>query len=129
MNTMTSISENEDSYITKIRSEVSLTPKRGFRISTTEDMVAEKYIPKPHFGAHGEEEIPVLIPNTAVKLLSGDYTATSGKLARCRIIEIAIRIGWLFSLLNIILNMCDYLTCHLRVNRLTQVMPVEVRAE
>lgn len=42
--------------------------------------------PKPFFGAHGAEEIPVLIPNTEVKLSSGDYTATSGKLARCRII-------------------------------------------
>ena len=41
---------------------------------------------KPYFGAHGEEETPVLIPNTEVKLLSGDYTAKSGKLARCRII-------------------------------------------
>jgi hypothetical protein len=41
---------------------------------------------KPYFGAHGAEEIPVPIPNTAVKLSSGDYTATSGKLARCRII-------------------------------------------
>ena len=42
---------------------------------------------KPYFGAHGDEEIPVLIPNTEVKLISGDYTATSGKLARCRIIK------------------------------------------
>jgi hypothetical protein len=42
---------------------------------------------KPYFGAHGAEEIPVLIPNTEVKLSSGDYTATSGKLARCRIIQ------------------------------------------
>ena len=41
---------------------------------------------KPYFGAHGEEETPVLIPNTEVKLFSGDYTATSGKLARRRII-------------------------------------------
>jgi hypothetical protein len=41
----------------------------------------------PFFGAHGDEEIPVLIPNTEVKLISGDYTATSGKLARCRIIK------------------------------------------
>ena len=30
---------------------------------------------KPYFGAHGEEETPVLIPNTEVKLFSGDYTA------------------------------------------------------
>jgi hypothetical protein len=59
-------------------------------------MVAEKRTLKPHFGAHGDEEIPVLIPNTAVKLVSGDYTATSGKLARCRIIENALRIGGLF---------------------------------
>ena len=42
---------------------------------------------KPYFGAHGDEEIPVPIPNTEVKLISGDYTATSGKLARCRIIK------------------------------------------
>ena len=41
----------------------------------------------PYFGAHGAEEIPVLIPNTEVKLSCGDYTATSGKLARCRIIQ------------------------------------------
>ena len=42
---------------------------------------------KPYFGAHGDEEIPVLIPNTEVKLISGDYTATSGKLARRRIMQ------------------------------------------
>jgi hypothetical protein len=42
---------------------------------------------KPYFGAHGDEETPVPIPNTEVKLVSGDYTATSGKLARCRIIQ------------------------------------------
>ena len=47
----------------------------------------------PFFGAHGDEEIPVLIPNTEVKLISGDYTATSGKLARRRIIQITLRIG------------------------------------
>jgi hypothetical protein len=41
---------------------------------------------QPYFGAHGDEEIPVPIPNTEVKLVSGDYTATSGKLARRRII-------------------------------------------
>ena len=41
---------------------------------------------KPDFGAHGNEETPVPIPNTEVKLVSGDYTAKSGKLARCRII-------------------------------------------
>jgi hypothetical protein len=33
---------------------------------------------KPYFGAHGAEEIPVLIPNTEVKLSSGDYTANVG---------------------------------------------------
>ena len=38
------------------------------------------------FGAHSTGEIPVLIPNTEVKPSSGDYTAESGKLARCRII-------------------------------------------
>jgi hypothetical protein len=48
---------------------------------------------KPYFGAHGDEEIPVLIPNTEVKLISGDYTAKSGKLARCRIIQWPLRIG------------------------------------
>ncbi len=32
----------------------------------------------PHFGAHGDEETPVLIPNTEVKLISGDYTAKVG---------------------------------------------------
>ena len=48
---------------------------------------------KPYFGAHGDEEIPVPIPNTEVKLISGDYTATSGKLARRRIIQIPLRIG------------------------------------
>lgn len=29
-------------------------------------------------GVHGDEETPVLIPNTAVKLVSGDYTAQAG---------------------------------------------------
>jgi hypothetical protein len=33
---------------------------------------------KPYFGAHGEEETPVPIPNTEVKLLSGDHTAKVG---------------------------------------------------
>lgn len=37
-------------------------------------------------GVHGVGETPVTIPNTEVKPSSGDYTATSGKLARCRII-------------------------------------------
>ena len=32
----------------------------------------------PSFGAHSEEETPVLIPNTEVKLPSGDYTAKVG---------------------------------------------------
>jgi hypothetical protein len=53
---------------------------------TDEIISAEKRL-KPFFGAHGAEEIPVPIPNTEVKLSSGDYTATSGKLARCRIIR------------------------------------------
>ena len=61
-------------------------------------MVAEKSTLNPRFGAHGEEEIPVLIPNTEVKLLSGDYTATSGKLARCRIIKGLSEQGRLFLL-------------------------------
>jgi hypothetical protein len=61
-------------------------------------MVAEKRILNPHFGAHGDEEIPVLIPNTEVKLVSGDYTATSGKLARCRIIKRPSEQGGLFLL-------------------------------
>ena len=38
-------------------------------------------------GTHSTGEIPVLIPNTEVKPSSGDYTAESGKLARCRIIK------------------------------------------
>ena len=29
-------------------------------------------------GVHGDEETPVPIPNTAVKLVSGDYTAQAG---------------------------------------------------
>jgi hypothetical protein len=37
-------------------------------------IVAKKYV-MPFFGAHGDEEIPVLIPNTEVKPSSGDYTA------------------------------------------------------
>lgn len=49
--------------------------------------IAGRSVAKPYFGAHGDEEIPVPIPNTEVKLVSGDYTATSGKLARCRIIR------------------------------------------
>ena len=35
-------------------------------------------IEAPFFGVHGEEETPVLIPNTEVKLPSGDYTAKVG---------------------------------------------------
>ena len=55
----------------------------------TPDMIGAKKTPrmKPLFGAHSVRETPVLIPNTAVKPHSGDYTATSGKLARCRIIK------------------------------------------
>ena len=40
--------------------------------------IAESREWKPYFGAHGEEETPVLIPNTEVKLFSGDYTAQVG---------------------------------------------------
>ena len=32
-------------------------------------------VSKSCFGVHGDEEIPVIIPNTEVKLISGDYTA------------------------------------------------------
>ena len=38
----------------------------------------EPSVVTPSFGAHGEEETPVLIPNTEVKLFSGDYTAQVG---------------------------------------------------
>jgi hypothetical protein len=54
---------------------------------STDFLYQHKVCEKPYFGAHGAEEIPVPIPNTEVKLSSGDYTATSGKLARCRIIQ------------------------------------------
>ncbi len=54
------------------------------------------------FGAHGAGEIPVLIPNTEVKPSSGDYTATSGKLARCRIIKRPSEQGGLFLLILIL---------------------------
>lgn len=54
---------------------------------STDFLYQHKVYEKPYFGAHGAEEIPVPIPNTEVKLSSGDYTATSGKLARCRIIQ------------------------------------------
>ena len=67
------------------RVQRSRTSKRGFR--PTDAIYQPKEALKPYFGAHGEEEIPVPIPNTEVKLVSGDYTATSGKLARCRIIK------------------------------------------
>ena len=39
---------------------------------------AEPSVVTPSFGAHGAEETPVLIPNTEVKLPSGDYTAKVG---------------------------------------------------
>ena len=48
------------------------------------------------FGAHGAGETPVPIPNTEVKPSSGDYTAFSGKLARCRIIQLALPNGRAF---------------------------------
>ena len=57
---------------------------------------------KPYFGAHGAREIPVLIPNTEVKPCSGDYTATSGKLARCRIIKRASEQEALFLIRNFV---------------------------
>ena len=49
-----------------------------------------------HLGAHSAGEIPVPIPNTEVKPSRGDYTATSGKLARCQIIRVSHPDGWLF---------------------------------
>ena len=61
------------------------TSKQGF--CPTDLYISAQSDQKPYFGALGAEEIPVLIPNTEVKLSSGDYTATSGKLARCRIIK------------------------------------------
>lgn len=57
------------------------------RFRPTDEYISAQSRPKPYFGAHGAGEIPVLIPNTEVKPSSGDYTATSGKLARCRIIK------------------------------------------
>lgn len=67
--------------------------------SKISNSIDDSYQFEPYFGAHGDEEIPVLIPNTEVKLISGDYTATSGKLARCRIIQTTLRIGgFLFNL-------------------------------
>ena len=39
------------------------------------------------FGAHSAGVIPVTIPNTEVKPSSADYTAKSGKLGRCQIIN------------------------------------------
>ena len=62
------------------------TSKQGLENHSAIDISARKRL-KPYFGAHGAGETPVLIPNTEVKLSSGDYTATSGKLARCRIIQ------------------------------------------
>ena len=69
------------------RDQIVWLPKRG--LETTQRLLfrrLESFF-KPYFGAHGAREIPVLIPNTEVKPCSGDYTATSGKLARCRIIR------------------------------------------
>jgi hypothetical protein len=63
------------------------------RFSPTLEVIGAKKRAKPLFGAHGDEEIPVLISNTEVKLISGDYTATSGKLARCRIMHKTTRKG------------------------------------
>lgn len=51
------------------------------------------------FGAHSAGEIPVYIPNTEVKPSRGDYTAPSGKLARCQIIRASHPNGWLFVVL------------------------------
>ena len=62
-----------------------MASKQGFE--PTDLFISAQSVAKPYFGAHGDEETPVPIPNTEVKLVSGDYTATSGKLARCRIIK------------------------------------------
>ena len=62
-----------------------MASKQGFY--PTDLFISAQSDRKPYFGAHGDEETPVPIPNTEVKLVSGDYTATSGKLARCRIIK------------------------------------------
>lgn len=62
-----------------------LVSRQGFW--PTDLYISAQSVEKPYLGAHGAEEIPVPIPNTEVKLSSGDYTATSGKLARCRIIQ------------------------------------------
>ena len=66
------------------------------RFRPTDEYISAQSRPKPYFGAHGAGEIPVLIPNTEVKPSSGDYTATSGKLARCRIIQTRDPNGSLF---------------------------------
>jgi hypothetical protein len=62
------------------------TSKQGLETHSAIDISARKRL-KPYFGAHGARETPVPIPNTEVKPSCGDYTATSGKLARCRIIK------------------------------------------
>ena len=52
------------------------TSKKG--VWPTTRVYVEPSVVTPSFGAHGEEETPVLIPNTEVKLPSGDYTAKVG---------------------------------------------------
>ena len=39
----------------------------------------EPSVVTPSFGAHSEEETPVLIPNTEVKPSSGEHTTKVGK--------------------------------------------------
>jgi hypothetical protein len=77
------------------------TSKRGLENHSAIDISARKLL-RPYFGAHGAREIPVPIPNTEVKPSCGDYTATSGKLARCRIIKQSLRIGGSLSFSGII---------------------------
>ena len=52
------------------------TSKKG--VWPTVESIRDQALKTPSFGAHGEEETPVLIPNTEVKLPSGDYTAKVG---------------------------------------------------
>ena len=61
-------------------------------------IVAKKSLTKPYFGAHGEEETPVTIPNTEVKLPSGDYTANQWETSTVPNFEKTLRKGSFFIL-------------------------------
>ncbi len=67
------LTANTDTIVPYSAMSGALASKQGF--CPTDLYISAQSDKKPYFGAHGDEETPVPIPNTEVKLVSGDGIA------------------------------------------------------